>query len=235
MSVSNWKEREKKQRRSDILDVAESLFFVKGYDNVSMSSIAKKIGLGKATLYIYFNNKEEIFYEIVLRGVNILNNMIKEKAEKEDKGLEKLDAFKKTYGKFIQTYPEYFQAYNYLKSGRFNLNDKLNSDYHEILMQSMAYIDNSYSFLNVNETIKKIFKVRGDILSTLHKSIELCIKEGTIQSDVDPLKITAIQILICENLSNLPFDFRIMIEDQGVDYVKFTKDFDDFISHLYIK
>ena len=53
MSIANWKEREKEQRRNDILDVAEKLFFSKGYDNVSMSGIAKKVGLGKATLYIY--------------------------------------------------------------------------------------------------------------------------------------------------------------------------------------
>ena len=88
--------------------------------------------------------------------------------------------------------------------------------------------------IGTNENIKEIFKKRKEIFFTLYKSIELGINEGTIRSDVDPLKIAAIQILICENIGNLPFDFRMILKDQGINYVKFTKDIDDFISQLYI-
>jgi len=234
MSISNWKEREREQRRDDILDVAETLFFSKGYDNVSMNSIAKEVGLGKATLYIYFDNKEELFYAIVLRGVNILTKMIKEKVEKEDTGIDKIITFKDVYGKFIRTYPEYFQAYNYLQSGRFDLNDILQSDYCELMKQSIS-IHIPSSFFNTNETIKEIFKLRKNIFFTLYKSIELGIREGTIGSDVDPLEITALQILSCENIGNLAFDFRMILNAQGVDNVKFTKDLDDLVSQLYIR
>ncbi len=238
MSVSNWKEREREQRRNDILDAAETLFFSKGYDNVSMNGIAKKVGLGKATLYIYFDNKEELYYAIVLRGITILNAMIKEKVEKENTGLDKLIAFKKAYDEFIRRYADYFQAYNYFQSGRFDLSDMLHSDYSEIMTQSMLYsihLPSNFLHVDANETIKEIFKLRKEIFFTLCKSIELGIKEGTIRSDVDPLKIAAIQILICENIGNLPFDFRMILKGQGVNYVKFTKDLDDFISQLYLK
>ena len=236
MSVSNWKEREREQRRNDILDAAETLFFSKGYDNVSMNSIAKEVGLGKATLYIYFDNKEELFYAVVLRGVSILNTMIKEKVEKKDTGVEKVIAFKKAYCEFIRTYPEYFQAYKYLQSGRFDLSDILDSDYSEITMQSMFYsVHIPSNFLNANETIQEIFKLRKDIFFSLYKSIELGIEEGTMRSDVDSSKITVIQILICENMSNLPFDFRMILKGQRVNYEKFSKDLDDFIKQLYIK
>lgn len=138
MSVSNWKERERKERCNDILDVVETLFFSKSYDKVSMNDIAKKIGLAKASLYIYFDNKEELFYGVVLRGVNILSSMIKEKVEKENSGFEKLLTFKKTCAEFIKTCLGYFQAYNYLQFGRFNLGE-LHKDYFEIMMQSMVY------------------------------------------------------------------------------------------------
>ena len=237
MSVSNWKEREREQRRNDILDAAETLFFSKGYDNVSMNGIAKEVGLGKATLYIYFNNKEELFFAVVLRGVTILNTIIKEKVEKEDTGLDKLVAFKKAYNEFIRTYSDYFKAYNYFQSGRFDLSDMLHGDYSEIMMQSMLYsihLPSNFLNIDVNENIKEIFKQRKEIFFTLYKSIELGINEGTIRSDVDPLKIAAIQILICENIGNLPFDFRMILKGQGINYVKFTKDIDDFISQLYI-
>ncbi|UTB32280.1 MAG: TetR/AcrR family transcriptional regulator [Methanobacterium sp. ERen5] len=77
MSITNWRAREKQQRKDDILDAAEKLFFSKGYDNISMNDIAKEVGLNRATIYLYFDNKEELCLAIVLRGVQILNKLIK--------------------------------------------------------------------------------------------------------------------------------------------------------------
>ncbi|HEX3013931.1 MAG TPA: TetR/AcrR family transcriptional regulator, partial [Methanobacterium sp.] len=219
-------------------DAAETLFFSKGYDNVSMNSIAKEVGLGKATLYIYFDNKEELFYAVVLRGVNIWSAMIKEKVEKEDTGLEKLVAFKNAYGEFIRSYPDYFKAYNYFQSGRFDLSDMIHSDYAQLSIQSMLYsihLPSNFLNLDANEYIKDIFKLRKEVFFMLCKSIEEGIKEGTIRSDVDPLKIAVMQILICENVGNLPFDLIMVLKGQGINYMKFSKDLDDFISQLYIK
>ncbi len=238
MSIANWKEREKEQRRNDILDAAEKLFFSKGYDNVSMSGIAKKVGLGKATLYIYFDNKEELFFAVVLRGVKILNTMIKEKVEKEDTGLEKLTAFKKAYDKFIKTYSDYFKAYNYLQSGRFDLTNVTSNGYSEVSKQNTIYsihLPPNLSVINVSEYIKDILKLRNEIFSILCESIKMGIKEGTIRSDVDPMKIAVIQILISENIGNLSLDLRIILESQEIKSEEFVKDLDDFISQLYIK
>lgn len=61
MSVVSRRQREKEQRRKDIIAAAEKLFFKKGYDNVSMNDIAKEVELSKATLYLYFDNKEALF------------------------------------------------------------------------------------------------------------------------------------------------------------------------------
>lgn len=238
MSIANWKEREKEQRRNDILDVAEILFFSKGYDNVSMSGIAKEVGLGKATLYIYFDNKEELFFAVVLRGVNILSTMIKEKVEKENTGLEKIVAFKKAYDEFIRTYSDYFKAYNYFQSGRFDLTGMESSGFSEISKANMLYsihLPPSFSLVNINEHIKDILKLRSEIFFILCESIKRGVKEGTIRSDVDPVKIAVIQILISENIWTLPFDLKIILEGQGVKSKDFVKDLDDFISQLYIK
>jgi len=237
MSVANWKEREKEQRRNDILDVAENLFFSKGYDNVSMSGIAKKVGLGKATLYIYFDGKEELFFAVVLRGVKILNKIIKEKVEKEDTGLEKLVAFKKAYSEFIKAFSDYFKAYNYFQSGRFDLTGIMNA-YSDICKESQIYaihIPKAFSVVNVSEHIKDILKLRSEIFLILCESIKMGIKEGTIRSDVDPMKIAVMQILISENIGNLSLDLKIIVESQGIRSEEFVKDLDNFISQLYIK
>ncbi len=57
-------------------------FFLKGFENVSLNEIAKEVNLGRLTIYLYFENKEELFFAIVLRGAIILQNLIKKEVQK---------------------------------------------------------------------------------------------------------------------------------------------------------
>jgi len=50
--------------RLRICDAALNLFLEQGYDNTALSQIAKACGITKAGLYHYFQNKEELLYEI---------------------------------------------------------------------------------------------------------------------------------------------------------------------------
>ena len=61
VSIKDRREREKEQRRNDILKAAEKLFLSREYDDVSMNDIAQEVELSKATIYLYFENKEELF------------------------------------------------------------------------------------------------------------------------------------------------------------------------------
>jgi AcrR family transcriptional regulator len=56
---------EKEARRHEILRAAINLFETKGYAASSTAAIAADSGLGKGTIYLYFNTKEEIFLELV--------------------------------------------------------------------------------------------------------------------------------------------------------------------------
>ncbi|MGE4352004.1 MAG: TetR/AcrR family transcriptional regulator [Bdellovibrionales bacterium] len=57
------------KKRQQILQVASKLFLKNGLDAVSMSQIAVAVGGSKSTLYGYFQNKEELFLEVVLDGI----------------------------------------------------------------------------------------------------------------------------------------------------------------------
>lgn len=46
--------------RAHIIDVARSLFHLKGYSHTSMDDIVKKSGVTKGNLYYYFSSKEEL-------------------------------------------------------------------------------------------------------------------------------------------------------------------------------
>jgi len=75
---------DKEQKRKDIALSCKDLFISKGINNLTISQIAKKAGVGKGTIYDYFKNKEDIVFEII----NILMadmNAIKEQRINEAK------------------------------------------------------------------------------------------------------------------------------------------------------
>jgi AcrR family transcriptional regulator len=55
----------KDQRRERIIQVARSVFYEVGYAGASMSMISSRLGGSKATLYAYFNSKEDLFEAII--------------------------------------------------------------------------------------------------------------------------------------------------------------------------
>jgi AcrR family transcriptional regulator len=52
-------------KRRQIVQGARSIFLAQGFDAASMSDIARAAGVSKGTLYVYFENKEQLFQAIV--------------------------------------------------------------------------------------------------------------------------------------------------------------------------
>ncbi|MFS8035890.1 TetR/AcrR family transcriptional regulator [Xanthobacter sp. AM11] len=53
------------EKRSQILAGAREVFFERGFDAASMGDIARAAGVSKGTLYVYFENKEDLFSALV--------------------------------------------------------------------------------------------------------------------------------------------------------------------------
>lgn len=56
---------EQEQIRKKIVDVSRELFLTDGYDQTSTKSIAKKVGIAEGTLFNYFTDKTELFFESI--------------------------------------------------------------------------------------------------------------------------------------------------------------------------
>jgi len=52
-------------KRRQIVQGARAIFLARGFDAASMSDIARAAGVSKGTLYVYFENKEQLFEAIV--------------------------------------------------------------------------------------------------------------------------------------------------------------------------
>jgi AcrR family transcriptional regulator len=53
------------RKRAQILEGARKLFLAEGFDAASMGDVARAAGVSKGTLYVYFENKELLFAELV--------------------------------------------------------------------------------------------------------------------------------------------------------------------------
>jgi AcrR family transcriptional regulator len=52
-------------KRRQIMEGARAVFLEKGFDAASMNDIARVAGVSKGTLYVYFENKERLFLELI--------------------------------------------------------------------------------------------------------------------------------------------------------------------------
>ena len=55
---------DKEQMRQTIFDASISAFTIDGFHNTTMEKIAKKAGIAKGTLYLYFKSKDELIVSI---------------------------------------------------------------------------------------------------------------------------------------------------------------------------
>jgi AcrR family transcriptional regulator len=54
-------------RAERILDVAAELLLRWGYNRVTIDDLAAQVGVGKGTIYLHWNTREELFYAVIAR------------------------------------------------------------------------------------------------------------------------------------------------------------------------
>ncbi len=98
-------------RKNDIINAAEKIIFEKGFDLATMDNIAKEAEFSKRTIYKYFISKEQLYFEIMIRGYKLLNIGI-EKILIDNSNLNAIEKLKKIglyIFEFSNHYPNYFK------------------------------------------------------------------------------------------------------------------------------
>ncbi len=84
--------KEYEERKNELLDTAQQLFFIKGYDQTSVEAIINQAGVSKGTFYYYFKSKEDLLDKLVERLSKKIIFELKSMVEREDlNALEKLN------------------------------------------------------------------------------------------------------------------------------------------------
>lgn len=238
MSIKDLKEREKEQRREYIIDEAEKLFFARGYDNVTMDDIAKAVELNKATLYLYFKDKESLYFTIVLKGVCLLHGMVLANVKKGKFGSEKLWEVGHAYFSFAREYPDYNRAYNYFYSGRFDLSGLTEAEEPYV---TLSMLDSGPKFWKSvemaanrasNDVARQIIRLNREIFVLMSSAIQEGIEEGAYRRDLDPAEAAIVFTLLLESMPRMRPDLEDVLDGHGIDRRKFARDVGDFIANM---
>ena len=140
MGLLERRGKEKDSRKKLILKSARTLFFKKGFNNVTVDEIAKSSELGKGSIYLYFNSKEEIYAQILLNDIEDFNQQVFVLLNKKKIAADLLVEFSEIYVDFFFNDGELFRILMtyMLQPAKMNLTEKLNS---QILTANARSID----------------------------------------------------------------------------------------------
>jgi len=109
VGVLERKEREKLERRKQILDAAEQIIFERGIESSSMEDIAAAAELSKGTVYIYFKGNDELYAALHLRGLDLLFDQLNTLCDAELTAERQLELFIEGCLSYYKHYPDYLR------------------------------------------------------------------------------------------------------------------------------
>ena len=148
--------------RERIASAASTLFMEKSIAETSMDDIAKAAGYSKATLYVYFQNKEEIISVLVLKSMKKLYHYISSALEQKKNTKARYELICRGLVQYQEEFPFYFRL----------ALDKINIDFTD--KDSLSEDVKTYQ---VGEAINKA------LLDFLISGTE----KGDLRSDLNPL------------------------------------------------
>lgn len=115
MCTISRKEKEKLAREKDIINAAEKVFTIIGYNGTSMEAIAKEAQFTRKTIYQYFTDKEDLLFTVIISGFERLLCTIKNAVENGGStGFEKLKHLTSAYFQFYKDSPNTLNLMNYI-------------------------------------------------------------------------------------------------------------------------
>lgn len=175
---------DKEKRKELIIEKARELFAVFGFKKTTMDEIATKCGMSKATLYYYFESKEDVFRAVIDFEFDIFKGKMDEAISKAKTPSDKIRSFFVNRFIYIKELANYYRTITseYLEHYAFIEHERLKFNHWEIQsLQSILYEGVEKGMFDISDTrataIAFVFALRGlehpilfrqDIIDTEH-------------------------------------------------------------------
>lgn len=135
------RERQKLELRARILEAAGDLFLEHGYSGFSLRQVAERIGYSPTTVYLYFENKDDLLFEVSLEGFERFRQVLEAAYASTTDPVERISALGRAYIAFGVQHPAHYRMM-FLERGDFLLkenphNEKPAIDSFEVLVRAV--------------------------------------------------------------------------------------------------
>ncbi len=100
----------RQERREQIIKAAIVVFGKNKFHMTKMSDIAKELGIGKSTIYEYFDSKKDLFEQMLMFIASGYYKFMKSEMAKHESSKDKLIAFTTYHGKFMKEHLELVES-----------------------------------------------------------------------------------------------------------------------------
>lgn len=101
------------RRRTEILDAAKGIFLAGEFASVTIDDIAAVAGVSRATIYLYFKSKQEVYSGLLYRDLDLMITGLTEAFNREDSVRNNLFRMATAYMNFFRVHPEYFTTISF--------------------------------------------------------------------------------------------------------------------------
>lgn len=101
------------RRRGEILDAAKSVFLDRDYTSVTIDDIAEAAGVSRATIYLYFKSKQEVYTGVLLRDLDRMITGLTDSLIETDTVRNNLFRMATAYMNFFRIHTEYFSTLSF--------------------------------------------------------------------------------------------------------------------------
>jgi AcrR family transcriptional regulator len=108
MGIAERREREREEVRRKILDAARELFTTEGYDRVTMRRIADAIEYSPTTIYLHFEDKDDLVKSLCEEDLAQLLGALQEGGLPADP-IERIKRLGVAYATFGRSYPNHYR------------------------------------------------------------------------------------------------------------------------------
>ncbi|MHC4873720.1 MAG: TetR/AcrR family transcriptional regulator [Planctomycetota bacterium] len=153
-----------------ILCAAEKMVQSKRFHEITLDEVAKEASIGKGTIYRYFKDKDDLFFQLVTSGIADLSQAIEDIAEKE-----KTKKFKAVFTRVCKKISSFI-------------------DSRHAMMRVMGEHEGRFHALKMHNK-EEFKKIREKMRSAISKILQIGVDEGKVRTDI-PLNTQA-HMLMC--------------------------------------
>ena len=101
------------RRRAEIIDAAKRIFVAGEYASVTIDDIAEAAAVSRATIYLYFKSKQDVYAAMVFHDLDLMISGLTASFDRADSVRNNLFRMATAYMNFFRVHPEYFTTLSF--------------------------------------------------------------------------------------------------------------------------